>query len=514
MNKKIFFGTILSFFLLTNLQAQNYPSYNTNPLPPDKTGMEHNAVELVKKMGLGWNLGNSFEAILWVPDENNPGKYRPTSAVERPDMSFESAWGNPEVTHLVSDGVYKQGFNVYRIPCAWDLYVVDTANAKIQDFWFARVKQTIDSCMKHPDMYVLLNIHYDGGWLETNCNPDKQEINNKKQKAYWEQIATYFRDYDERLLFAACNEPNVHNETQMKVLASYEQTFVDAVRATGGRNYYRTLIIQGPSTDIDETMRLMRVQKDDAVPMKTAERLAMWKDSLNLTPAQLEQLWAIEKKYNPEFDVEERDEIFDAKRAREQTRIVKIKEVLTDQQNVKLQELEVSNQLTLPVDVIPDRLMMEVHYYSPWTFAGMTEDADWGKECFYWGERNMNPKDPERSPNSTYGDLNYLKDHFNMMKVSFVDKGIPVILGEYGCNRKEFNDTLVQRLHHQSRMDWLYEVTKNALEYGLVPVYWDNGYIGTPSMGLFNRLNGKPCDPEAVEIIKQAAKDADKYWKE
>lgn len=424
MNKKVFLFALASSLFCSVLVAQNFPSYNTNPLPPDKTGMEHNAVEIAKRMGLGWNLGNSFEAIRWVPDENNSGKYRPTSAREYPGESFETAWGNPEVTHLMSDGVYKQGFNVFRIPCSWDLYVVDTATAKIQDFWLARVKKTVDSCMKHSDMYVLLNIHYDGGWLESNCNPDKQEINNKKQKAYWEQIATYFRDYDERLLFAACNEPNVHNETQMDVLASYEQTFVDAVRATGGKNYYRTLIIQGPSTDIDETYRLF---------------------------------------------------------------------------------------YAMPNDVVSGRMMAEVHYYTPWNFAGMTEDADWGNVFYYWGERNLNPNDPKRCP--TYGDVNGMKELFGKMKEMFADEGIPIILGEYGCNRKQFDDTLVQRLHHQSRMDWLYEVTKNAFEYGMIPVYWDNGYMGTPSMGLFNRLNGKPCDPEAIESIKKAAADANRYWK-
>ena len=407
-------------------ESNGFPSYNTNPLPPDKTGVEHTAIEIAKQMGLGWNLGNSFEAIKYVPDETrDDGVWRRTDAKEYPNESFETAWGNPEVTHLITDGIYKAGFNVLRIPCGWDLYVYDTVNAKIPDFWLARVKKAIDSCLnRHPDMYVMLNIHYDGGWLETNCNPDMQEINNKKQKAYWEQIATYFRDYNDHLLFAACNEPNVHNEVQMKVLASYEQTFVDAVRSTGGKNYYRTLIIQGPSTDIDESKRLF---------------------------------------------------------------------------------------YAMPKDVVEGRLMFEVHYYTPWNFAGMTEDADWGHMFYYWGERNLNPKDPYRCP--TYGDLNFMKEHFGMMKEMFVDKGIPVVLGEYACNRKEFSDTLIQRLHNQSRLDWDYEVTKNALEYGMIPVYWDNGAMREPTMGIFNRLNGKAYDQEVVDVIMKAGREAKKYWK-
>ena len=510
MKTRLLISSFISICFAGAVCAQNYPSYNTKPLPPDSTGMEHNAIELAKNMRIGWNLGNSLEAIRWVP--KGDGTYRPTSGTEYPGESFETAWGNPEVTHLMSDGVYKDGFNVYRIPCAWDLYVADTATAKIQDFWLARVKRIVDSCMKHKDMYVILNIHYDGGWLETNCNPDKQEINNKKQKAYWEQIATYFRDYDERLLFAGSNEPNVHNEVQMAVLASYEQTFVDAVRSTGGRNYYRTLIIQGASTDIDETFKLMRVKSPNDIPasMKTAERIDLMKKTLNLSADQVNKLWEVEKTYNPEFDTEKRNVVFDEIRAREQTRQVKIREILTDAQRSKYDAMDHITP-TMPKDVIPGRLMMELHYYTPYNFAGLTEDADWGKVYYYWGKNNLNPKDPEHCP--SYGDELFAIQHFAMAKRQFVDNGIPIIMGEYGCNRKVFDDPLIDSLHHQSRMDWLYFVTKNALEYGFIPVYWDNGYIGVPSMGLYNRLNGKTCDPEAVNMIMKGAKDADRYWK-
>lgn len=512
MRKFFISGTITYFLLTTGLFAQNYPSYNTNPLPPDSTGMTHNAVELAKRMRMGWNLGNTFEAIKWVPADN--GKYRPTSAIELPGESFETAWGNPEATHLVSNGVYKDGFNVFRIPCAWDIYVVDTASAKIQDFWLARVKRMVDSCLKYDDMYVLLNIHYDGGWLEVNCNPDKKEYVNKKQKAYWEQIATYFRDYDERLLFAACNEPNVHNETQMEVLASYEQTFVDVVRATGGRNYYRTLIIQGPSTDIDESFKLMRIKDGNEIPanIKTKDRIEIMRKNLGLSAAQVEQLWAIEKTYNPEFDTEERHVVFDEIRAREQTRQVKIREILTDSQRKKYDAM---GRVTpaMPKDVVPGRMMMELHYYTPYNFTGLTEDADWGKVYYYWGKDNLNPDDPEHCP--SYGDELFAIQHFDMAKRQFVDNGIPIIMGEYGCNRKDglFTNSMIDSLHHKSRMDWLYFITKNALEYGFIPVYWDNGGIGVPSMGLYNRLNGKAYDREAVDVIMKAGKDADRYWK-
>ena len=85
-------------------------------------------------------------------------------------------------------------------------------------------------------MYVILNIHWDGGWLENHCTTsDDVDGITAKQKSYWTQIANYFANYDEHLLFAGCNEPAVDNAEKMTVLMKYDQAFVDAVRATGGK---------------------------------------------------------------------------------------------------------------------------------------------------------------------------------------------------------------------------------------------------------------------------------------
>src|SRR5690606_1378643 len=51
--------------------------------------------------------------------------------------------------------------------------------------------------------------------------------------------------YDNRLLFAAANEPNVHNLAQHNTLMAYYQTFIDAVRSVGGGNSDRWLVLQG-----------------------------------------------------------------------------------------------------------------------------------------------------------------------------------------------------------------------------------------------------------------------------
>lgn len=218
-----------------------YPSYNTTPEQPDATGMKNNAIALAAKMRLGWNIGNTFEA---------PGG--------------ETGWGNPVITEHYIKFVKQKGFNAIRIPCAWNLHVDNPATAHISQDWLNRVKEVVGYCIRN-DMYVLLNIHWDGGWLEENINKIKQDDVNAKQKAYWEQIATAMRDFDEHLLFASANEPAADNAEQMYVLNSYHQTFINAVRSTGGKNSYRILVIQGPSTDITKTYNLMNTLPTDNV---------------------------------------------------------------------------------------------------------------------------------------------------------------------------------------------------------------------------------------------------------
>ncbi len=197
----------------------------------DETGVESNAVTLAAKMIAGWNIGNSLE----VPDG-------------------ETAWGNPKVSQALIDSVYAAGFNAVRIPCAWDSYVVDQDTYEIDEDWFARVKEVVDYCYNN-DMYVILNIHWDGGWLEENPTYEYQDAVNQEQEALWKQIAVYFRDYDEHLLFAGTNEVHADYSTpsteNIEVQESYNQTFVDAVRATGGKNAYRNLIVQTYNTNID-----------------------------------------------------------------------------------------------------------------------------------------------------------------------------------------------------------------------------------------------------------------------
>lgn len=379
---------------ITVTQKGSYPSYNSNPVAADMTGMNSNALQIAERIKIGWNIGNTLEAI-----------------------GGETAWGNPMVTEELIQLVKRSGFNAIRIPCSWDQYMENEATAELKTSWLDRVKQVVQYCVDN-EVYVVLNIHWDGGWLENNCTPDKQEENNAKQKAFWEQIATHLRDFDEHLIFAGANEPNVENETEMNVLLSYHQTFVDAVRSTGGKNSYRVLVVQGPSTDIEKTNNLMT---------------------------------------------------------------------------------------TLPSDEIEGRLMAEIHYYTPYQFCLMTEDADWGNMFYYWGNDYHSSSDAEH--NADWGEESTLDDLMLQMKTQFVDNGIPVILGEFAAIRRDFLTGDNLELHLASRTHFLKYLTKQARANGIIPFYWDAGNMGENSSALFNRQNNSVYDQQALNALIEGANE-------
>jgi hypothetical protein len=169
----------------------------------------------------GWNLGNSLEAI-W-------GYSYPTAA---PFYTAANA-----------------GFNAVRIPCAWDSNATtnttsNATNYPINPTYMARVKQTVDFALA-AGMYVVINDHWDGGWLDGNLSTTVNPTVNAKMNAYWTQIATAFAGYDNHLLFAAANEPPSTSPAEVATLMVYYQTFVNAVRGVGGNNTNRWLVLQG-----------------------------------------------------------------------------------------------------------------------------------------------------------------------------------------------------------------------------------------------------------------------------
>jgi len=169
----------------------------------------------------GWNLGNTMEP--------------PCGA---------GCWG-PLPAQALFTSAANAGFNAVRIPCAWDSNATTNGDTyQIKPTYMAQVKQVVDWAIA-AGMYVVINDHWDDGWLENNIGTTVGPIINAKMNAYWTQIATAFAGYDNHLLFAAANEPNVSNPEEMDALMVYYQTFVNAVRAAGGSNTNRWLVLQG-----------------------------------------------------------------------------------------------------------------------------------------------------------------------------------------------------------------------------------------------------------------------------
>lgn len=216
-------------------------------------GMEQTAAQIAARMGVGWNLGNTLEA----GDKAN-------SFTNKGGLAAETAWQGTQTTQQVIDYVKSLGFKSVRIPCAWVMgHISDVADYTIDPAWMARVKQVTDFCIK-AGLYVVINQHWDSGWLENNIAADSLKERNKEVlRKVWTQIATTFRDYDEHLLLAGLNEPNADTQAAVDNLLEYEQVFVDAVRATGGNNARRILIIQGPGTDINKTDQFFNTLPND-----------------------------------------------------------------------------------------------------------------------------------------------------------------------------------------------------------------------------------------------------------
>ena len=192
---------------------------------------------------VGWNLGNQFEC-------SAPGQDGELMDIGNPEGSInaETAWGNPVVTEAMIQAVKNAGFNAIRIPIRWQCHITDADAMTIDSKWITRIKEVVDWCLKN-DLKVIINAHHEK-WLESRPYYTNQVENCNKLALLWTKIATAFADYDSRLAFAGTNEVHVKdnwdapNDENLEVQNAYNQTFVDAVRNTGGNNAKRHLIVQ------------------------------------------------------------------------------------------------------------------------------------------------------------------------------------------------------------------------------------------------------------------------------
>ena len=304
-------------------------------------------MQLVREMGLGINLGNTFESCgSWI-----------NSTVK----SYETAWGSPVITQNIIQGYADEGFGVLRIPVAWSNMMSD--DYTIKQSYLDRVKTIVDWTLD-TGMYAIVNLHWDSGWI--NNFPDDKTENMKKYTAIWTQLSDAFADYGDYLMFESQNEElgwdSLSQSESYSLVNEINQTFVDIVRNSGGNNAKRHLLISGVNTDITKTCNsLFKMPSDPA-----------------------------------------------------------------------------------------GRCAVSVHYYTPPTFAILEEDASWGQCRSTWG---------------TDADFKELNKYMDMMKTNFIDKGIPVIIGEYGCPTKNKEADSVRL--------FLESVCEAAYSRQMCPVLWD-----------------------------------------
>jgi endoglucanase len=338
---------LLVFFILIGCPGSVAAA---QPQLPAHATTDLDARNAAKLMGLGVNIGNTLDNT----------------------ATWETGWGNPPVTREYIESLAARGFKTVRLPVAWDTYA---RNGRIDAGKLKRVGQIVD-WITSAGMFCVVNIHLDGGWIDSD---DKRRFGKtyhtfsadaeRKYQSYWTQIADYFADRDQRLIFEAFNEESnfdgADSERQAyATLAHVNQLFIDTVRSRGGDDARRLLIIAGYTTDIDKTT---------------------------------------------------------------------------------------NGKFVLPKDTIPHKLLLSLHYYTPWPFAGMTHDESWGKMRPTWG---------------TADDFAKLDRNFDKMEAFSKQNDIPAFVGEFAPAYGK--DPL-------SRARWMLGVADAALSRNMVPVLWETG---------------------------------------
>ncbi len=197
------------------------------------------AVELVEDMGQGWNLGNTFDCLnTWTTP------LTPTA--------IETAWGNPVTTEAMIKEIKKSGFNTVRIPITWQ-QMMSSDGSTIDADYVARIKKVLGYVLDN-GMYAIINTHHDEDWI-------KSESNTTKFANLWKAIATAFASYDEHLVFEGTNEVSFTTSAQQQ---TFNQAFVDTVRATGGNNAKRLLLVCAPSNNTSKLLNDFTAPTDPA----------------------------------------------------------------------------------------------------------------------------------------------------------------------------------------------------------------------------------------------------------
>ncbi len=202
---------------------------------------QNDGLKMVKNMKIGWNLGNTFDAV--DCDEFIADK-----------LDYESAWSGVKTTSEMIKMVKDAGFNTIRIPVSWHNHVNE--DYKIDKAWLKRVNEVVDYCISS-GLYVIINIHHDIDKKYIYPSTKYKESSLKYIEVIWEQLSEKFKKYDEKLIFEAINEPRLVNTNfewwldvnnqdcidAVEMINLYNQRFVDVVRKSGRNNTKRYLMV-------------------------------------------------------------------------------------------------------------------------------------------------------------------------------------------------------------------------------------------------------------------------------
>lgn len=198
----------------------------------------------VKQLGPGFNLGNTLDTHDIHFGTKNPS-------------DFETYWGNPVTTKEMIQDIKTAGFEVLRVPVTWYEHVDE--NGRIDEAWFQRVQQVVDYGLE-AGMYVIINSHHDSWYT-----PDDEHLAKARETMIqlWGQIAERFKEYDQRLLFESMNEPRLIGKKEewgegtprsREITNELNAIFVETVRANGGENFNRYLILPTYCARTDEAI--------------------------------------------------------------------------------------------------------------------------------------------------------------------------------------------------------------------------------------------------------------------
>lgn len=261
---------LISILLLTTLLSSVFAE--------DKKSTEiYDATQIVTMMKFGWNLGNTLDAL--------GGSWKK-------GLNTQTAWGQPLTTKEMIDGLAKSGVKTIRIPVSWSEHVIDKYYT-IDPKWMARVKEIVTWAYEN-DMFIILNSHHDNFDQNKKIPAGKgvyypSEENYEESKKFltclWKQISSHFIEFDYHLIFETLNEPRPRGTSNewwydqnspvckkyMGTLNKLNQDIVNTIRASGGNNTHRVIMVPSLAASPDAAL-----SKDFRIPTDTVEnRLAI-----------------------------------------------------------------------------------------------------------------------------------------------------------------------------------------------------------------------------------------------